>query len=70
MAGPILMDLTILLLCLLSILMTYWGEIFLLPMDETGEKKRAIISKHVHTLNQDQISREDQLRFKLKVDGD
>ena len=39
-------------------------------MDENGEKKRATISGHVHTINQDQISREDQLRFKLKVDGD
>ena len=39
-------------------------------MDENEEKKRATISDHVHTINQDQISREDQLRFKLKVDGD
>ena len=46
------------------------GRTFLLPMDENGEKKRATISDHVHTINQDQISREEQLRFKLKVDGD
>ena len=46
------------------------GGTFLLPMDENGEKKRATISDHVHTINQDLISREDQLRFKLKVDGD
>ena len=46
------------------------GRTFLLPMDENGERKRATISDHVHTINQDQISREDQLRFKLKVDGD
>ena len=39
-------------------------------MDENGERKRATISDHVHTINQDQTSREDQLRFKLKVDGD
>ena len=46
------------------------GRTFLLPMDENGEKKRATISDHVHTINQDQISREDELRFKLKVDRD
>ena len=46
------------------------GRTFLLPLDENGERKRATISDHVHTINQDQISREDQLRFKLKVDGD
>ena len=36
------------------------GSIFLLPMDENGERKRATISEHV----------KDQLRFKLKIDGD
>ena len=36
------------------------GSIFLLPMDENGERKRAIISEHV----------KDQVRFKLKIDGD
>ena len=36
------------------------GSIFLLPLDENGEKKRATISEHV----------KDQLRFKLKIDGD
>ena len=46
------------------------GRPFLLSMDENGEKKRATVSDHVHTINQDQISREDQLRFKLRVDGD
>ena len=46
------------------------GRTFLLPMDENGERKRATISDYVCTINQDQISREDQLRFKLKVDGD
>ena len=46
------------------------GRMFLLPMDENGERKRATISDHVHTINQDQTSREDQLRFKLKIDGD
>ena len=39
-------------------------------MDENLERKRATISDHVNTINQDQVSREDQLRFKLKVDGD
>ena len=39
-------------------------------MNEKGERKRATISDHVHTISQDQISREDQLSFKLKVDGD
>ena len=36
------------------------GRIFLLPMDENGERKRATISEHV----------KDQVRFKLKIDGD
>ena len=43
---------------------------FLLPMDENGERKRATISDHVNTISQGQVSREDQLRFKLKIDGD
>ena len=49
------------------------GRTFLLlPMDENGERKRkrATISEHVHDLYQAQVSREDQLRFKLKTDGD
>ena len=46
------------------------GRMFLLPMDENGERKRATISDHVHAISQDQASREDQLRFKLKIDGD
>ena len=36
------------------------ASIFLLPMDENGERKRATISEHV----------KDQVRFKLKIDGD
>ena len=36
------------------------GSIFLLPLDENGERKRATISEHV----------KDQVRFKLKIDGD
>ena len=44
------------------------GRIFLLPMDENGERKRSTISEHVKDLYQDQVSREDQLRFKLKID--
>ena len=36
------------------------GRIFLLPIDENGERKRATISEHV----------KDQVRFKLKIDGD
>ena len=43
---------------------------FLLPMDENGDRKRATISEHVNDLCQEQVSREDQLRFKLKIDGD
>ena len=39
-------------------------------MDENGERKRATISEHVNDLCQEQVSREDQLRFKLKIDGD
>ena len=39
-------------------------------MDENGERKRATISDHVHIISKNQASREDQLRFKLKIDGD
>ena len=39
-------------------------------MDENGERKRATISEHVNIINQDQVSTEDQPRFKLKIDGD
>ena len=46
------------------------GRTSLLPMDENGERKRATISEHVKDLCQQQVSREDQLRFKLKIDGD
>ena len=46
------------------------GRIFLLPMDENWERKRATISEHVKDLCQQQVSREDQLRFQLKIDGD
>ena len=43
---------------------------FLLPMNENGERKRTTISEYVNDLYQVQVSREDQLRFKLKTDGD
>ena len=46
------------------------GRTFLLPIDESGERKRTTISEHVKDLCQQQVSREDQLRFKLKIDGD
>ena len=46
------------------------GRTFLLPMDENGERKRATISEHVKDLCQQQVSREEQLRFKLKIHGD
>ena len=46
------------------------GRTFLLPMDENGERKRAIIYENVKDLCQQQVSREDQLRFKLKIVGD
>ena len=46
------------------------GRTFLLPMDENGERKRATISEHVKDLCQQQVSRENKLRFKLKIDGD
>ena len=39
-------------------------------MDKNGEMKRAIISDHVHTLDQAQVSIEDNHRFKLKIDGE
>ena len=47
-----------------------FGRTFLLPMDENGERKRATISEHVNDLCQAQVSREDQLRFKIRIDGD
>ena len=46
------------------------GRTFLLPMAQNGERKRATISEHVNDICQEQVSREDQLRFKLKIDGD
>ena len=46
------------------------GRTFLLPMDENGERKRATIYENVKDLCQQRVSREDQLRFKLKIDGD
>ena len=46
------------------------GRTCLLPMDENGERNRATISEHVKDLCQQQVSREDQFRFKLKIDGD
>ena len=46
------------------------GRTFLLPMDENGERKRTTISEYVNDLYQVQVSREDQLSFKLKTDGD
>ena len=46
------------------------GRTFLLPIDENGERKRATISEHVKDLCQQQVRREDQLRFKLKIVGD
>ena len=48
----------------------FLGRTFLLPIDENGERKRATISEHVKDLCQQQVSREDQPRFKLKIDGD
>ena len=46
------------------------GRTFLLPMDENGERKRATLSEHVKNLYQQQVPRDDQLRFKLKIDED
>ena len=46
------------------------GRLFLLPMDKDGERNRAIISDHIQTISQDQVSREDQLKFQLRIDGD
>ena len=46
------------------------GRTFLLPMDENGERKRATIYENAKDLCQQQVSREDQLRFKLKIVGD
>ena len=46
-----------------------WGRTFLLPTDESGERKRATISEHVNIISPDQVSREGQLRSKLRIDG-
>ena len=46
------------------------GRTFLLPMDENGERKRATIYENVKDLCQQQVSRENQLRFNLKIDGE
>ena len=43
---------------------------FLLPMDDNRGREQATISDHVHTHGQTQASKEDKLRFKLKVDGE
>ena len=48
----------------------FMGRMFLLPMDDNRERKQATISDSMHTLDQIQPSREDQLRFKLNVDGE
>ena len=48
----------------------FLGRMFLLPMHENGERKHATIYDHVHKLDHIQASRENQLRFKLKVDGE
>ena len=46
------------------------GRTFFLSKDEHEERKRATISDQVHTLDQAQVYREDQLRFQLKIDGE
>ena len=43
------------------------GRMLLLPMDENGDRKRGTISDYINTISQDQVSREDQLRFKQKL---
>ena len=76
MAGLILMDLKISLLCPLSILMTYWAEHFYFLWMRLGREREllflimSIPSFKVNTISQDDVSREDQLRFKPKIDGD
>ena len=37
---------------------------------KVDDRSKATISDHINTISQDQLSREDQLRFKLKIDGD
>ena len=69
MVGPILMELTTHHPCPSLTLMTYWGEHFSDLWRGMG-RERATISEHVKDLYQQQVSREDQLRFKLKIDGD
>ena len=46
------------------------GRTALLLMDENGDRKQTTISDHVQTLDHTQDSRENQLWFKLKVDGE
>ena len=42
----------------------------MLPMGENGERKRATISDHVHTLDHTLVSREDKPSFILKIEGE
>ena len=65
-----LMDLITLHPCPSSILMTYWGEpSSYLWMRMGRERGLPFLSMSRISVNK-QVSREDQLRFKLKIDGD
>ena len=50
--------------------MTSWGEQFCFLWMRNRDKRQDTISEHVYVLDQTQASREDQLRLKLKVDGE
>ena len=69
MVGLILMDLKNPLLGSFSTLMTSWVELFCFLWMTMG-RERELPSLIMSTLDQTQPSREDKLRFKLKVDGE
>ena len=70
MAGPILMDLITPHPCPSSILMTYWGEPSSYLWMRMGRERGLPFLSMSRISVQQQVSREDQLRFKLKIDGD
>ena len=63
------MDLKNPLSCPPSTLMTFWGGLSCYLWMKMG-RERQLPYLIIHHLDQAQVSREDNLRFKLKVDGE
>ena len=42
------------------------ARMFLLPMDENGERKRATVSDHVNNISQDQVSKRRSSKIQAK----